>query len=111
MGLPSFSNPDFFLKIRRKLRSYMRWLRKVPEGLYVMTPITLPVYSSRLIRILNRFLLIVQLRLVMWLCGMRNPVLWVATPSAVDVVDDLGAKLIVYQISDKYDANEDSALS
>src|SRR6202158_1389940 len=47
MGLPSVSNPDFFLKIRRKLRSYMRWLRKVPEGLYVMTPITLPFYGPR----------------------------------------------------------------
>jgi hypothetical protein len=32
MGLPSMANPDFFLKIRRKLKSYTRWLRKVPEG-------------------------------------------------------------------------------
>ena len=47
MGLPSVSNPDFLLKIRRKLRSYMRWLRKVPEGLWVMTPINLPFYGSR----------------------------------------------------------------
>jgi hypothetical protein len=37
MGLPSMANPDFFLKIRRKLKSYARWLRKVPEGLWVMT--------------------------------------------------------------------------
>ncbi len=37
MGLPSVSNPDFFLKIRRKFRSYLRWLRKVPEGLFVLT--------------------------------------------------------------------------
>ena len=28
MGLPSMSNPDFYLKIRRKLKSYMRWLKK-----------------------------------------------------------------------------------
>ena len=39
MGLPSISNPDFLLKIRRKLKSYGRWLRKVPEGLWVMTPV------------------------------------------------------------------------
>ena len=30
MGLPSVSSPDFFHKIRRKLRSYLRWLRKAP---------------------------------------------------------------------------------
>jgi len=111
MGLPSVSHPDFFLKIRRKLRSYIRWLRRVPEGLYVLTPITLPLYGSRIARALNWFLLVVQLRLVMWLCGMRRPIVWVAAVTAVDVVDHLGAKLLVYQVSDKYDANEDSALS
>lgn len=111
MGLPSFSNPDFFLKIRRKLRSYLRWLRRVPEGLYVLTPITLPSYNSRFTRALNWFLLFVQLRLVMRLCGIRNPILWVASPTAVDVADHLGAKLLLYQVSDKYDANEDSTLS
>ncbi len=48
------SNPDFFVKIRRKLRSYLRWLRKVAEGLYVLTPIALPLYDSKTARALNR---------------------------------------------------------
>jgi glycosyltransferase involved in cell wall biosynthesis len=111
MGLPTISNPDFFLKIRRKLRSYFRWLRKAPEGLYVMTPVALPFYGSRIFRALNRLLLVAQLRLVMIFCAMSKPILWVAIPSAADIVDDLGAKLLIYQVSDKYEANEDSALS
>lgn len=111
MGLPSASNPDFFLKIRRKLRSYMRWLRKVPEGLFVMTPLNIPAYGSRTLRFVNRILLTLQLRLVMRLCRMRDPIVWVAIPSAADLVDHLDAKLVVYQVSDKYEANEDSALS
>jgi glycosyltransferase involved in cell wall biosynthesis len=111
MGLPSISNPDFLLKIRRKLRSYMRWLRKVPEGLYVLTPISVPLYGSRLGRTLNQWLLIAQLHLIMLFLGMRKPVVWVAIPTAADLVDSLGAKLILYQVSDKYEANEDSALS
>src|SRR5229473_2346616 len=86
MGLPSVSNPDFFLKIRRKLRSYLRWLRRVPEGLYVLSPITLPLYGSKTARALNQVLLILQLRLVMLLCGMRKPIVWVASIAAVDVV-------------------------
>src|SRR6266478_6621803 len=65
MGLPSMSNPDFFQKIRRKLRSYLRWLRKAPEGLWVMTPINVPLYGSPAVRALNRLLLVLQLRLVM----------------------------------------------
>lgn len=111
LGLPSFSNPDLLMKIRRKFRSYLRWLRKVPEGLWVLSPIILPLFGSKAARKLNRLLLILQLRLVMLLCGMRRPIVWVASLAAIDVVDHLGAKLIVYQVSDKYDANEDSSLS
>lgn len=111
MGLPSISNPDFFLKIRRKLKSYARWLKKAPEGLWVMTPIAIPLYGSAWIRRLNRILLNFQLRIAMWRCGMQHPIVWVAIPSAADAAESLKPKLIVYQVSDKYDANEDSALS
>lgn len=111
MGLPSVSSPDFFQKIRRKLRSYLRWLRKAPEGLWVMTPINLPFYGSSLIRALNRLLLVVQLRVVMLLLNLRRPIVWAAIPTAADVVGALGGKLLAYQVSDKYDSNEDSALS
>ena len=111
MGLPSVSNPDFFLKIRRKLKSYMRWLKRAPEGLWVMTPIALPIFSSRWARTLNRWLLFVQLQLAMRLCRMHDPIVWAAIPSAADIVDALNPKLLLYQVSDKYDANEDSALS
>jgi glycosyltransferase involved in cell wall biosynthesis len=111
MGLPSVTNPDFFLKIRRKLRSYARWLRKVPEGLWVMTPVNLPLYGSKLGRWLNRILLVGQLRLAMLLLRISRPILWVAIPTAAEMAGRLGEKLLLYQVSDKYDANEDSTLS
>src|SRR2546426_12773738 len=111
MGLPSISSPDFFQKIRRKLRSYLRWLRKVPEGLWVMTPINVPLYGSPMARALNRLLLVLQLRFVMFILNLRHPIVWVAIPTAADIVSSLGGKLLVYQVSDKYDFNEDSALS
>jgi glycosyltransferase involved in cell wall biosynthesis len=111
MGLPSMANPDFFLKIRRKLKSYARWLRKVPEGLWVMTPVNLPLYGWRAGRWLNRILLVGQLRLAMLLLRMSRPILWVAIPTAAEMAGRLGEKLLLYQVSDKYDANEDSALS
>ncbi len=111
MGLPSLANPDFFLKIRRKLKSYARWLRKVPEGLWVMTPVNLPFYGSRVSRWLNRILLVAQLRVAMLLLGISRPILWVAIPTAAEMAGRLGEKLLLYQVSDKYDANEDSALS
>jgi glycosyltransferase involved in cell wall biosynthesis len=111
MGLPSMTNPDFFLKVRRKFKSYLRWLRKVPEGLWVMTPVNLPFYGSRLGRWINRILLTVQLRLAMMLLRISRPILWIAIPTAAEMAGRLGEKLLLYQVSDKYDVNEDSALS
>jgi len=111
LGLPSPSNPDFFLKIRRKLKSYMRWLKRVPEGLWVMSPVSLPFFGSRAARAVNLFLLVVQVRLAMLICGIRQPILWIAIPSAADVAGWFGAKLVLYHVSDKYDANEDSSVS
>lgn len=111
MGLPSVRNPDFFLKVRRKLKSYLRWLRKVPEGLWVMTPINVPLYGSWLGRLLNRVLLFLQLRLVMLILNLRKPIIWVAIPTAADIVNSLGPRLLVYQVSDKYDSFDESVLS
>jgi glycosyltransferase involved in cell wall biosynthesis len=111
MGLPSMANPDFLLKIRRKLKSYLRWLRKVPEGLWVMTPFNLPFYGSKAGRLFNRILLLGQLRLAMLLLRISRPIVWVAIPTAAELAGRLGEKLLLYQVSDKYDANEDSALS
>src|SRR6201993_5062779 len=65
LGLPSLSNPDFFLKIRRKLNSCRRWLRKVPGGLFVMTPFSLPFFGFRTVCRLNRVLLRPQIRFAM----------------------------------------------
>ena len=76
-----------------------------------MTPINVPLYGSPIARTLNRLLLILQLRLVMLILRMRKPIIWAAIPTAADIVSSLGGKLLVYQVSDKYDFNEDSALS
>jgi glycosyltransferase involved in cell wall biosynthesis len=111
LGLPSIRNRDFFLKIRRKLKSYMRWLKRAPEGPYVMTPIIVPFFGWRAMRSVNRALLALQMRLAMMIVGIDRPIVWVAIPSAVDIAEKLDAKAILYQVSDKYDANEDSALS
>jgi glycosyltransferase involved in cell wall biosynthesis len=77
----------------------------------VMTPVNLPFYGSRAGRWINRILLVAQLRLAMLLLGMSRPILWVAIPTAAEMAGRLGEKLLLYQVSDKYDANEDSALS
>jgi glycosyltransferase involved in cell wall biosynthesis len=106
MGLPSVKSPDFFGKVKRKLRSYAKAVRRTEEGIIVVSPLAIPLYSSRFVQAINRFLLVAQIKLLMIAFEMRRPVLWVAIPTARDVVGHLGESVLIYQVSDKYDANQ-----
>ena len=105
MGLPSLANRDLLSKIKRKLRSYARPVRITEEGIVVVSPPVLPFYSSGWARAINRWLLVAQIRLLMVALDMRHPIVWIAIPTARAVVGRLGERLLVYQVSDKYDAN------
>jgi glycosyltransferase involved in cell wall biosynthesis len=105
MGLPSLGSPDLFSKIKRKLRSYARPVRVTEEGIVVVSPPVLPSYSSRWARAINRWLLAAQIKLLMVAFDMRRPILWIAIPTAREVAGRLGERLLIYQVSDKYDAN------
>ena len=106
MGLPSLASPDLFSKVKRKLRSYAKPVRVTEEGIVVVSPPVLPFYSSRLARAINRWLLVAQIKLLMVAFDMRSPILWIAIPTAREVVGRLGEQALIYQVSDKYDANQ-----
>lgn len=106
MGLPAFTSRDLFSKIRRKLRSYLRPVRITEEGIVVVSPPVLPFYSSRLSRAINRWLLVAQMKLLIVRFDMRKPILWIAIPTAREVVGHLGEQALIYQVSDKYEANQ-----
>ena len=106
MGLPSAKSPDFYGKIKRKLKSYARAVRRTEEGIVVVSPPVLPFYSNRAGRVVNRALLRMEIRSLMMTHGFRDPVLWVAIPTARDVVGHLGERALIYQVSDKYAANQ-----
>ncbi|HET8674595.1 MAG TPA: glycosyltransferase, partial [Blastocatellia bacterium] len=46
-----------------------------------------------------------QVKMLMIAYDMRNPVLWIAIPTARDVVGRLEESTLIYQVSDKYAAN------
>lgn len=106
MGLPSISNPDLFSKITRKLRSYAQPVRITEDGIIVVSPPVLPFYASGWARAINRWLLVMQLRLLMVAFEMTKPILWIAIPTAGEVVGRINEQLLIYQVSDKYDANQ-----
>jgi len=106
MGLPALGHKDLLPRVARKLRSYAKLARQTPDGITVVSPAALPFFGSRAARAANRALLGWQLRALMRRRGMTRPVLWVAIPTAAEMIGHMGEALVVYQVSDKYDANE-----
>jgi len=106
MGLPSLGHKDLVPRVVRKLKSYARLARQTPEGITVVSPAALPFFGSRAARAANRRLLAAQIRLLARRRRMSSPVLWIAIPTAADMIGHLGESVVVYQVSDKYDANE-----
>ena len=105
MGLPSLANKDLAPRIARKLRSYARLARATPEGVTVVSPAVIPFFGSRAARSLNRKLLARQIGRLARRGGLTRPILWIAIPTAADMIGQFDERLVIYQVSDKYDAN------
>ena len=105
MGLPSLANKDLLPRIIRKLRSYARLARPTPEGVTVVSPAVIPFFGSGAARAVNRKLLAVQIGRLARLNGLSRPILWIAIPTAADMIGQFDERLVIYQVSDKYDAN------
>jgi glycosyltransferase involved in cell wall biosynthesis len=105
MGLPSLANKDFLPRIFRKLRSYARLARVTTEGVTVVSPAVIPFFGSRVARAANRKLLALQVGRLARRGGLSRPILWIAIPTAADLIGEFDEQLVIYQVSDKYDAN------
>ncbi len=105
LGLPSLSHKDLLPKIGRKLRSYARYSRVTEEGIVVVSPPTLPFFGSSISRSINRVVLSRQVQRLARQHGLKNPILWIAIPTAVEMIGRLDESLVIYQVSDKYEGN------
>ena len=105
MGLPGLGNKDLLPRVARKLRSYAKLARTTEEGITVVSPAALPFYGSRAARAVNRALLAAQVGGLARARGLSRPVLWVAIPTAAEMIGRLDESHVVYHVSDKYDEN------
>src|SRR5688572_26419070 len=97
MGLPSFTNKDILPKIGRKLRSYAKLARDTPEGITVVSPATLPFHGNSAARKVNEKLLIAQIGALLRRKKMSRPILWIAIPTAANVIGKFDESCVVYQ--------------
>ena len=104
MGLPGLAHKDLLPRIKRKLGSYSKLARRTEEGITVISPASLPFFGTTA-RSINRRLLATQIKRLARNRGLARPILWIAIPTAADMIGHLDESAVVYQVSDKYDAN------
>jgi glycosyltransferase involved in cell wall biosynthesis len=105
MGLPGLAHKDLFPRIKRKLKSYSKLARETEEGITVVSPASLPFFGSASTRAINRRLLGAQLRKLAAARGLSKPILWIAIPTAAEMIGHFDESVAVYHVSDKYDTN------
>ena len=105
MGLPSLGHKDILPRISRKLRSYSKLARQTSEGITVVSPASLPFFGSGTARAINQRLLQTQVQRLIAKRDFRKPILWIAIPTAADMIGCFDESLVIYHVSDKYDAN------
>jgi glycosyltransferase involved in cell wall biosynthesis len=105
MGLPGLGHKDLLPRIKRKLGSYSKLARQTDEGITVVSPASLPFFGTAAARAVNRRVIGAQIRKLAGSRGLTKPILWIAIPTAAELIGAFDESAIVYQVSDKYDAN------
>jgi hypothetical protein len=101
MGLPSLGHKDILPRITRKLRSYAKLARQTDDGITVVSPASLPFFGSGTARAINRRLLQSQIQRLTSNRGFSKPILWIAIPTAAEMIGCFDESLVIYHISDK----------
>jgi len=105
MGLAPMKSGELLPRIKRKLKSYAKLARTTEEGITVVSPAVIPFFGNRAAAATNRRLLAAQISALAKSRGMSRPILWIAIPTAIEVAGRLDEQLVIYHVSDKYDAN------
>jgi len=105
MGLAPMKSGELWPRVKRKLKSYAKLARTTVEGITVVSPAVIPFFGSRAAVATNRKLLTAQISSLAKSRGLTQPILWIAIPTAIEVAGRLNESLIIYHVSDKYDAN------
>jgi glycosyltransferase involved in cell wall biosynthesis len=104
MRIPSLRKDRNALgKIVRKLRSIFRFLRKSDNGMYVLSPVSIPL-ASRLGRKLNNYSVFLQVKLISVLLGFTSPVVYIGCPPALEIVKRIKSKrFMIYERTDIFE--------
>lgn len=104
MRIPTLKRDKYaFKKILRKLKSIARYLRRSDNGMYIFTPISLPFFKSSILGPIITFLVLLQIKMVMILLSLREPIFYVGCPPAWEIVKRLHHRYLIYECTDIFE--------
>jgi glycosyltransferase involved in cell wall biosynthesis len=106
--MPTPGKSSGFLKrILRKAKSMAKFLKTpVPHlpNYHVLSPLLLPLYGSPKMRALNAKMINAQVHLAKKRKGIKDPILFVTVPTAMEVIRNERIDCLIYNRSDKHSA-------
>jgi len=105
MRVPNLKSDRLALrKIFRKVCSFARFLRKDRiSGMYVMSPVSLPFWGSTLGRVINTYSILLQVKIAMFILGIKNPIFYIGCPPAWEVVKKMKHNYLIYERTDLFE--------
>ena len=101
MRTPSLGEGRVLLgRVSRKVNSWMRGLRVVRRNFGVLSPVSVPKFHQTR---WAKAMLVEQVRDAATYMGIRHPLIWVACPTAAEVIDRFPAAGMVYQRTDRFE--------
>lgn len=89
-------------KIRKKIAGFLAGPKEMKPNLWVFTPVVLPFHNSAKAVMLNKLLLRLTISRLRRKLGMRDFQLWTFVPTSEPYVGSLGAKVVVYYVTDNW---------
>jgi hypothetical protein len=80
---PTFQKKDI-LRILRRLKGWMKGVKRKSENLYVFSPLVLPFHRYAIVRQFNRWFLKAQLDYIVKKYSFQCPIIWSYIPNAVE---------------------------
>ena len=104
MRVPSLRKDKYAVKkITRKLRSISRLLRKVNDNMHVFSVLPFPFLGTKIGRTLNTLFVFAQLRIAMMLTRVKDPIIFVGCPPALEVVRKIKHRYLIYERTDLFE--------
>lgn len=104
MRVPNLKEDKYALrKIFRKIRSFARYIRRDASGMYVMSPISLPLSGSKFGRAFNSYCVFLQVKIAMFILSIKDPIFYIGCPPAWEVVKRISRNYLIYENTDLFE--------